>query len=249
MARPIVTLLSDFGTDDYYVAAMKAVLLRTCPECHLIDITHSIAPQDIVAGSVQLERAVASFLPGTVHLAVVDPGVGSERRILVAQAEGQTVVCPDNGLITWTARRFPRSEIYELTWRPPRHSRTFHGRDILAPAAGALAAGGKFSELTGLLSSPVLLDIHVAQESPGKVIHIDHFGNATTNVPSSILVPGAEISVAGRHLGALKRTYSDVRANEPIALIGSSDLLEIAVNTGSAARELGLKIGDQVEWR
>src|SRR2546422_431302 len=137
-ARPIITLTSDFGLRDSYVAAMKAVLLRHCPDATLIDVTHNVPRQDILCGSISLERAIDGFPSGTVHLAVVDPGVGTDRRILIAAINGSTVVCPDNGLITWAWRLHPDGSARELTWRPVKHSHTFHGRDIMAPAAGMI---------------------------------------------------------------------------------------------------------------
>src|SRR5215207_3584145 len=140
-SRPIVTLTSDFGTRDFYVAAMKAVLIRHCPDVRLIDVTHAVPRHDVLCGSITLERAVDGFPPGTVHLAVVDPGVGTDRRLLVAGLNGQTIVCPDNGLITWPWHRLGPGEAHELTWRPDQSSNTFHGRDVMAPVAGMLAAG------------------------------------------------------------------------------------------------------------
>src|SRR3954462_851526 len=139
-ARPIVTLTSDFGTVDFYVAAMKAALLRTCPDARLIDVTHGVPRHDILCGSITLERAVDGFPPGTVHLAIVDPGVGTERRAIVVQINRQCVVCPDNGLITWSWRRHGNGRLYEIAWRPAKPaSSTFHGRDIFAPVAAKLA--------------------------------------------------------------------------------------------------------------
>src|SRR5205085_11191085 len=128
-ARPIVTLTTDFGLADSYVAAMKAVLIRHCPRVRLIDVTHQVPPQDVLCGSITLERAVDGFPPGTVHLAVVDPGVGSDRRILIAELNQQLVVCPDNGLITWAVRRLGPGQTSALAWRPKDLvSPTFHGR-------------------------------------------------------------------------------------------------------------------------
>src|SRR5947209_5804574 len=123
-ARPIITLTTDFGTRDYYVSAMKAVLIRECPQARAIDVTHEVPRHDILCGSITLERAVDGFLPGTVHLAVVDPGVGTDRRILVTDLNGQTIVCPDNGLITWPWHRLGPGDAYELTWPPAVSSHT-----------------------------------------------------------------------------------------------------------------------------
>jgi len=249
--RPIVTLTTDFGTVDFYVAAMKAVLLRTCPEARLIDVTHGVPRHDILCGSITLERAVDGFPPGTVHLAVVDPGVGSDRRLLVAEINGQRVVCPDNGLITWSWRRRGGGRAFELMWRPKREpSHTFHGRDIMAPVAGMLAAGATLSDVARPVDDPVLLEVTPTDGRQGvaRVIHIDAFGNATTDLSHELLgerrLKGVRFK--GRDLGRPRRTYWDVAPGKPLALIGSSGLLEIAVRDGSAATELGVKVGDEV---
>jgi len=242
---PIITLLSDFGTRDSYVAEMKAVLLRNCRSARLIDITHEIAAHDIVAGSIALERALHAFPPRTVHLAVVDPGVGGERVLLICTIAKQTVVCPDNGLITWPCRRLGKAQTFELTWRPASSSNTFHGRDIMAPAAGRIAAGKRLRTLARPFAEPVLLNLAPSTTDVGQVIHIDHFGNATTNIPWKA-AGETMVRVKGKLLGPLRRTYSDVARGEPVALIGSSGLIEVAIREGSAAQSLQLKVGDEV---
>jgi S-adenosylmethionine hydrolase len=252
--RPIITLLSDFGLADSYVAAMKAVLIRACPDARLIDVTHQVPRHDVLCGSITLERAVDGFPPGTVHLAVVDPGVGSERRLLIVRIHKQLVVCPDNGLITWPWRMHDCGDAYELTWRPKRTpSHTFHGRDILAPVAGELAAAAPVEELGRPIDDPILLDIAPANgaASHGRVIHLDHFGNATTNIPVDFLgpKPRATVHVNRRTIGKLKKTYWDVAPGKPLALIGSSGLLEIAVRDGSARDDLKVRVGDEVQLR
>jgi S-adenosyl-L-methionine hydrolase (adenosine-forming) len=247
--RPIVTLTTDFGTSDFYVAAMKAVLIRHCPDVRLIDVTHAVPRHDVLCGSITLERAVDGFPPGTVHLAVVDPGVGTDRRLLVAHIKGQTVVCPDNGLITWPWRRLGPGRAHELTWRPPRSSSTFHGRDVMAPVAGMLADAQPLEPVARPIDDPVLLDITPATAAEcGRVIHIDHFGNATTNVLHDVLRQREvkQIAVKGRKVGKIRRTYWDVAPGKPLALIGSSGLLEIAVRDGSAAEDLKIRVGDEV---
>ena len=251
-ARPIVTLTSDFGTVDFYVAAMKAALLRTCPDARLIDVTHGLPRHDILCGSITLERAVDGFPPGTVHLAVVDPGVGTERRILVTRVKEQTVICPDNGLVTWAWRRHGGGRAHALTWRPARPpSDTFHGRDIMAPAAGMLASGKSIVELARSIDDPVLLDVAPTDGAAGpvKVIHVDVFGNATTDLSHELLGERRirAVRVKGRDLGRLRRTYWDVAPGKPLALIGSSGLLEVAVRDGSGAQDLGVRVGDEVE--
>jgi len=249
--RPIVTLTSDFGNVDFYVAAMKAALLRQCPDTRLIDVTHGVPRHDILCGSITLERAVDGFPPGTVHLAVVDPGVGTDRRILVARVKEQTIVCPDNGLLTWPWRRHGGGRAYALSWRSAYEpSSTFHGRDIMAPVAGMLASGRPIGELARPIEDPILLDISPTdgRAGPARVIHVDVFGNATTNLSLELLGEARvrAVRAKGRDLGRLKRTYWDVAPGKPLALIGSSGLLEVAVRDGSAVQELGVRVGDEV---
>jgi hypothetical protein len=249
--RPkVITLTSDFGTSDAYVAQMKAAVLRQCPGALLVDVTHHVPPHDVLCGAINLERAIAAFDRGTVHLAVVDPGVGSRRRLLVVRISGQIVVCPDNGLVTWAWHRQGRGKVYDLIWRPRGDpaSTTFHGRDILAPVAGMLAAGKPLASLARPLREPVLLDVTPMPrgESVGRIIHIDHFGTATTNVPQESLPAGAVIRAGGRVFGPPRRTYADVPRGRPLALVGSSDLLELAIREGSVARRFALKVGDRV---
>ena len=250
---PIVTLTTDFGTKDFYVAAMKAVLIRQCPDVRLIDVTHEVPRHDILCGSITLERAVDGFLPGTVHLCVVDPGVGTDRRILVSRINGQTVVCPDNGLITWAWRRLGGGKAFELFWRPDKLSDTFHGRDVMAPAAAMLAAGEGILNIARPIDNPVLLDIAPAdgQSRTAHVIHLDAFGNATTDLTHDVFKNLADpvVSVRGQTIGKLRRTYWDVAPGKPLALIGSSGLLEIAVRDGDASKQLKIKVGDEVSIR
>ena len=167
--RPLITLTTDFGTADHYVAAMKAVLLTACPAATLVDVTHHVPRQDVTAGAFTLERAVAAFPPGTVHLAVVDPGVGTARRLLVADVAGSTVVCPDNGMATWAWRRHPGGTARELTWRPAASSHTFHGRDVMAP--GRRPPGRRRAVRIPRPLDPVLLDLHLAPDRPGRRHH------------------------------------------------------------------------------
>ena len=247
---PIITLTSDFGTSDSYVASMKGAILRQCRTAVLIDVTHHVPPQDIVCGSITLERAVDGFGPGAIHLAVVDPGVGSWRRILIVQIRQSFIICPDNGLITWAWRRLGGGKAAELNWRPAGPvAETFHGRDIMAPAAGMLACGYSLRALASPIDDPVLLDLAPADSSVGgRIIHIDHFGNATTNIPRHALqsIPRLSVRVKRKKIGRFRRTYFDAAPGSPLALFGSSGLVEIAVRDGSAARQLGLRVGDPV---
>jgi S-adenosyl-L-methionine hydrolase (adenosine-forming) len=248
-ARPIITLTTDFGLSDFYVAAMKAVLLRHCPDATLIDVTHNVPRHDILCGSITLERAIDGFPPGTVHLAVVDPGVGTDRRLLVVELNHSTIICPDNGLITWAWRLHPGGKVREITWHPHRSSNTFHGRDIMAPMAGMIAAGTASNHLSKTIEDPILLEVAPAIDGVrGEVIHIDHFGNATTNIPYESTNGSCTkaVRIRGRSVGKLRRTYWDVAPGKPLALIGSSGLLEIAVRDGSAAEDLKVRVGDAV---
>jgi len=252
--RPIITLTSDFGLSDHYVAAMKAVLIRTCPAARLIDVTHTVRRHDILCASITLERAIDGFPPETVHLAVVDPGVGTDRRLILARIKDQYVVCPDNGLITWARSVHGCEWVREITWRPKHSSATFHGRDVMAPIAGRIACGEDLREFSRVIDDPVLLeDLAPANgERPrGRVIHIDHFGNATTNIRQEVLrkLPAANVKINRRIIGKLRKTYWDVAPGKPLALIGSSGLLEIAVRDGSAKDDLKVRVGDEVVLR
>ena len=246
--RRIVTLTTDFGLSDFYVAALKAVLLTHSPRATLIDITHNLPRHDILCGSVTLERAIDGFPPSTIHLAVVDPGVGTNRRLLIVRIKKSIVICPDNGLITWAWHRHPPATIRQITWHPPQASATFHGRDILAPVAAMIAAGRAITKLSRPTSAPILLDIKPAITPRGQIIQIDHFGNATTNIPVDLVHSHRQktIRLRKRRIGSLRRTYTDVPPGHPLALINSSGLLEIAVRDGSAAEKLRLRVGDTV---
>jgi S-adenosylmethionine hydrolase len=248
---PVVTLTTDFGLDDFYVAAMKGAVLRHCPAATLVDVTHAVPRHDVLFGSIMLERALAAFSPGTIHVVVVDPGVGTDRRLLLTRwPDGQIAICPDNGLITWALCRRDKPEIFELSWRPSEMSCVFHGRDVMAPTAGMLAAGREMFELIRSAENPILLEIAPARaiSDGGAILHIDHFGNAMTNVPEELFSAAAcDVRIRGHTVGSLRRTYSDVAPGAPLALIGSSGLLEIAVREGSAHDLLGLRVGDRVE--
>jgi S-adenosylmethionine hydrolase len=244
---PIITLTTDFGLTDFYVAALKAVLLYYCPNVTLIDITHQIPRHDLRSGSFTLERAISSFPENSIHLAVVDPGVGTDRRLMVADVNGSRVICPDNGLITWAWRNHPDSKANQLTWRPAATSNTFHGRDIMAPVAGMIAAGYQPGDFTGAQVTPVLLEMHPSTGTTGEVIHTDHFGNATTNIPASVVTSDfIGVTLGNAMKFPIRRTYGEVAIGDPLALVGSSNLLEIAIRNGSAVDQFQINIGDSV---
>ena len=245
----IVALLTDFGTHDHYVGAMKGVILSVCPEATLVDITHDIPPQDVIAAALQLNAAYRYFPPGTVFLVVVDPGVGSARRAIAADAGGYRFVGPDNGVLSLSLRDAgPRVRVVELTERKyarPTISATFEGRDRFAPAAGWLARGTDLATFGPAVLDPHNLDVPMPTVTTdgvaGQIMYIDHFGNVITNITAGLVAQAiAYVEVAGHRIEQVVSTYSDVPPSAMCALISSSGFLEIAVNGGSAADRLGV---------
>lgn len=256
--RPTIALLTDFGLRDHYVAAMKGVILTIAPDATLIDITHDIAPQDVLGGALELEASCGYFPPGTVFVAVVDPGVGSSRRALAAASRGRYFVGPDNGLLWPAVGPDATAEWRALTeerfWRPTV-SRTFEGRDRFAPAAAWLAAGTALGEL-GVLVDPVRLlepqpDV-VSGSIAGQVIRVDRFGNLITNVSRTQLGRLASpyvIELNGQSIPGTVGTFADVPTGAPCAFVGSSERLEVAVNGGDASERFGVRRGAPVRVR
>lgn len=255
---PVIALLTDFGLSDHYVAAMKGVILGIAPGAVLLDITHDVAPQDVLGGALELE-AVAPCLPdGTIVVAVVDPGVGTERPAIAVDTGRLRLVGPDNGLFTLVLRTTPSYTAVELSnprFHRPVMSRTFEGRDRFAPVAAHLAAGTLPSALGPGVSSLVHLDVpepvSTDDHLSGIVLRPDRFGNLVTNIRRAdleALGAGTVVTVAGRTLDVVA-TYGAVAAGTLTALVGSTDRLEIAVNGGSAAAVLGLARGAAVSVR
>jgi len=258
MARPVIALLTDFGTRDHYVGAMKGVALGICPDAVFVDITHDIAPHDVLAAALELAASYRYFPAGTIFVVVVDPGVGSGRRAIAAEGGGCRFVAPDNGVLTIVFRERPPKRIVELTERRyarPTVSRTFEGRDRFAPAAAWLAKGIDLSGLGRALTSwhtlavpePALAEDRIV----GEVLRIDRFGNLVTNVERRIFerfAGGGRIDiVAGTEtVGKVVATYADAEPGAICALFGSSEHLEVAVNGGSAARRLDLARGARI---
>jgi len=261
MARPgIVTLTTDFGGDGPYVAALKGVILGLAPRARLVDVSHAIAPQDVLAGAFVLAGIVDAFPTGTVHLAVVDPGVGTERKLLAASVAGQWFVLPDNGLISGVARGREIAEVREIAnpaLRRATVSATFHGRDILAPAAAYLHRLGDPAALGPPLAAFIRLANFEPRQDPrgllGEVIFRDGFGNLITNVPADRLagVPpdGWAVEVAGERIEGLTRTYGDRPPGTLVALAGSSGWIEVAVVNGDAGRYLSAGPGTTVWFK
>ena len=251
----LITFTSDFGTGDYYVGAVKGVILRTAPNATIVDLSHDIGPQDVFAAAFLLRHAAAEFPADTIHLAVVDPGVGTTRLPLIVSGHGSFWVGPDNGLLSY-ALEDPQSAAFEIV-ADPRVSATFHGRDVFAPAAAQLATGRRPDEFGPPVADPHRLPLVAARQLDGcvegAVIHVDHFGNLVTSISRKDLevfgASGVSVHLGDHTVTGLSRTYADGGEGGVLALIGSSGLLEIAVNDGSAASALGGNRGDAVSVR
>lgn len=259
-ALPPVTLTTDFGTSDHYVAQMKGILLTDAPGVPIVDVTHEIAPQNVRGAAWILADLAPAFPPGTVHVAVVDPGVGSERAILAVAAHGQFYVAPDNGLLSLVLARVPASivTIDDSGSGGPSVSSTFHGRDVMAPAAARLVRG---EPLESLGPPPATVPVRLSDLEPvvsqdsleGCVVRIDRFGNVITNIRARQLdqIPPERLRVTFGHgrlgeLVGLKRCYADVARGNAVALVGSRGFLEIAIRDGDAAQRFDIREGSSI---
>ena len=272
----IITLTTDFGASSGYVGVMKGVILSIAPQARLVDLTHAVPPQDVRDAAYELYAAVPFFPDGTIHLAVVDPGVGTERRAIAVHTPRAVFVGPDNGLFTYAlaeAERWRAVELASRSYRLPQVSDTFHGRDVFAPAAAHLAAGATFEDLGPAVTDPVLLPqprLQIDWERlAGEVLHVDRFGNLITSIGrlrwegrQLTVIPAfrsqsapkarfpaarVRVRVADQELKGVHRTYGVAPAGEAVALVGSAGFLEIAISQGSAAERLGLRSGAPVE--
>jgi S-adenosylmethionine hydrolase len=265
MSRPVLALLTDFGLRDHYVGSMKAAALSVCPDLTLIDITHDIAPHDVLGGALQLAASFKYFPAGTAFVAVVDPGVGSTRRGIAAECGDYRFVAPDNGLLTAVFQDTAPRRIVELTERRyfrPTVSRTFEGRDRFAPAAAWLLRGVELNALGRPVYDPVLLDLPRpaidGDALHGRIVQEDHFGNLITNIDRrtfekftarrafTIAVTGGEREIP---IGRLAATYAEIPGDEICGLFGSTDHLELAARSASAAARLRIKPGTTVVVR
>lgn len=248
--QSIVTLLSDFGSQDYFVGAMKGVILSVNASAQIVDITHEVPPQDICAAAFNLLASYTAFPPGTIHVAVVDPGVGSQRKPLVIECGGQFFVGPDNGTFSWICEREGNARAIHLKNEKFFHhpvSPTFHGRDIFAPVAAALSNGSAVEEFGDLVRDYVRLEsLAIKTRTDGKVeariIHIDRFGNCVTNLTRDHLSGesfsgGAKLLVNEREVSAFRRFFAEAVAgqSELFCIFGSAGFLEIAAQNSSAA--------------
>ncbi len=242
--RPIITLLSDFGS--LYPAQMKGAILSRARNAILVDVAHDIPPQDVRAGAFALMATVRHFPEGTVHLAIVDPGVGTDRLGLIAESGGHLFIGPDNGLLIPAARSLGSPEVWMIDSDFAEGAApTFHGRDIFAPAAAMLASGAR-PEAFGSRVEPVNLDFGKAElfedRIETEVIYVDGFGNLTLNIDK---IPWDHVQISGKKLKRVK-TYAEAGGIEPLITIGSHEFAEIAVNGGSARDLFGLSSGDPV---
>ncbi len=256
----IVTLLTDFGAADHYVAAMKGVILQTAPKAVIVDVSHQVAPQNLMQAAFVLRQTFEYFPKGTVHTVVVDPGVGTDRPIVAACYSGQFILAPDNGLVTLIHNEFTLEEL-RLVQNDALFRRgvsaTFHGRDIFAPVAGHIAQTGRLTQVGPPTDKLALLNVpraavNVDGRIVGQIIYIDGFGNITTNIARADLERAARrrsammVQAGDHNVGPLRRTYGDVPVGAPLAVLGSANMLEIAVNHGNAAELLTLTVGQEV---
>jgi len=252
-------LLTDFGTADYFVGAVKGAILSVNPSAVVVDITHEIPPQDVAAGAFTLLAAYKTFPAGTIHVAVVDPGVGSTRRPIIVSANEQFFIGPDNGLFTYIYDREPSHQTFHVTsdrYFRPSPSTTFHGRDIFAPVAAALSTGVAPEEFGPEISDEVRLaqSLQLVVQKSGKVrariIHIDRFGNCITNITRDLIDSRKQptLLIKRRLIRTFKTFYAEGIGppNQPFAIWGSAGFLEISMNGQSAAKNLGAKTADDV---
>lgn len=254
----IITLTTDFGTSDHYVGVMKGVILNINPHVQIVDITHTIPPQDIHGAAFLIDSAYRYFPTGTIHVIVVDPGVGSERRAIVCQTETAYFVCPDNGILTHILHNdepIHAVAVENSAYFLPQVSNTFHGRDIFAPVAAHLSHGVPISDLGNpvpqLAQLPILCPELTDKAVIGHVIWIDSFGNLVTDISHEVLDSlkgrnSAVICAGSAEIDRLNQSYTESAAGEPLAIIGSFNRLEISINQGNAAEILGLKRGDAI---
>jgi hypothetical protein len=261
----LITLLTDFGTADGFVGEVKGELLTRAPEALPVDIGHDIPPGDIAAASWALERIWDRFPEGTIHLVVIDPGGGGPRRGIIARVGARWYVGPDNGTLTRVLVHHPVEEVRVLEAEKSEKSgqgengrpvsRTFHGRDVFAPAAARLAAGENAAMLGSAADPNQLVRYHLPRPVEhggnvrGSVTHIDRFGNLVTDIPSRSLAPSALVEIGGEVISGVRSTYASVEPGQLVALVGSTGMLEISVRDGNAAERLAVQRGHTVHAR
>lgn len=250
MPAPILTLTTDFGLFDHYVGVMKGVILGICPRAQIVDISHQVGAYAIAEGAFAIAQSYRSFPRGTVHVVVVDPGVGSERRAILMEAAGQYFVAPDNGVLGMIYAREKHKVRVISNDRYFRHpvSQTFHGRDIFAPVAAHVAAGVLPSRIGKTISDYVRPAFERPRQTGprmwnGEILKVDHFGNVVTNFPADDFPALEELAIGRAKARRLVRSYEDARAGELVVIAGSSGYLEVSVKQGSAAKKIGCRSG------
>ncbi len=238
---PIITLITDFGLKDHYVGAMKGVIFSINPDARIIDISHEIPAHDVFYGAFTLRNFYRYFPEETIHVAVVDPGVGGRRKPLVVRADGNIFIGPDNGLFTFIYRDSKSAKVAEITnvkYMLSNVSSTFHGRDIFAPAAAHLSLGVAVEELGKTVRKPVAIEIREPKvgknEIIGEFIHEDIFGNLITNIPSNLIKPESVFFIGKTAINGLSKSYAEAPKGKLLAIAGSSGFIEISVNQGRA---------------
>jgi len=257
---PLISLLTDFGTDDAFVGVMKGVIAGICPDARVVDVTHAVPRHNIAAAAFHLAAAFPYFPEGTIHVVVVDPGVGSGRKVVAMASRGHIFIAPDNGVLTLVERGHGHSKLVEATNKRfflPEVSATFHGRDVFAPVAAHVAGGLSLDELGPAMTEICLAPVAEAHADSQGVMHgvvlwSDRFGNLITNIPADMLEGIGQrevlrVRIGNRTVEGLSRTYADAAAGEPLAMIGSFGHLEIAVRLDNAAKVLDVNIGAPVQ--
>ena len=259
---PIITLLTDYGTRDHFVGSMKGVIHSVNPQASIIDISHEVAPQDIVEAAFLIRSCYSYFPTSTIHIVVVDPSVGSSRKPIVVSTENHFFVAPDNGILSLIYEVEPPTQVVEITaehYMLPEVSKTFHGRDIFAPVAAWLSKGVDILNFGEPLENYVRLNLPKSKitaegQLKGMILHVDRFGNLISNISNSDYQAAREkfpgdkflVSIGNREIQGLKQFYSETQKGDVLALFGSTNYLEIAQNLGSAARTLGLNRGAEI---
>lgn len=249
-------MITDFGLRDHYVGVMKGVIYTINPSVRIIDITHAIPPQNIKAAAYIVKSSWRYHPPGSVHLVVVDPGVGSKRRGIILEGERHWFVGPDNGLFSYVIKEARITNAY-LIQNPnlslKEISETFHGRDVFAPCAAYISKGVKAEDFGPRIDDPIILDLAPRVEGDlilGEVLYIDHFGNIVTNITKRDIPQGpVSIEIRDWRIEGLSRFYSQVEEGRVLALFGSTGHLEVSINLGDAAKVLGVKYGERVVVR
>ncbi|MFO7891702.1 MAG: SAM-dependent chlorinase/fluorinase [bacterium] len=251
----MITLLTDFGISDFYVGSMKGVILTINPDIQIVDISHAVSPQNIEEGAFILKQVYHYFPQGTIHVVVIDPGVGSARRIIVLDTQEYIFLAPDNGVLKYIFDDYTDYRVIEVNnsmYYLNNVSTTFHGRDIFAPIAAHLSLGVDIAdlgeEISNYIKPEIIKPVKKGNKITGQVMYIDSFGNCITNISSELLESKKEIQIQIKNLvlWEIKSNYSEVSKGEVLALFGSSGMLEISVNEGNAQEQYAFRVGDRV---